>query len=196
MRQGKVERETAETKIELSVTVDGTGQSKVSTGIGFFDHMLAQIAKHGLFDVQVAAKGDLDVDAHHTVEDVGICLGKALSEALADRKGLARFGHAVAPMDEALAEVVVDLSGRPFLVFDGALPQGRVGGFEPELTEEFLRAFTVHSGSSVHVILRSGNNLHHCIEAIFKAFAQALDQATGLDPRVKGVPSTKGSLET
>ncbi|MBN2307324.1 MAG: imidazoleglycerol-phosphate dehydratase HisB [Candidatus Hydrogenedentes bacterium] len=195
MRQATIERKTTETTIRVSLELDGEGQADIDTGIGFFDHMLTHLARHGLFDLAVAARGDLEVDAHHTVEDVGICLGKAFLDALGERKGIARFGHAVVPMDETLAEVAIDLSGRPFLAFDAGLPHGRVGTFESELTEEFFRAFTVHSGSTVHVMLRTGTNLHHCIEGIFKAFARALRGAVAPDPRVKGVPSTKGMLE-
>ena len=194
-RTAEISRETKETQIKLTVAVDGTGSIEAKTGIGFFDHMLTHIAKHGLFDLVVDAKGDLEIDAHHTVEDVGICLGKAFAQALGEMKGIARFGHAVVPMDEALAEVAVDFSGRPFLVFEAELPRGKVGDFDSELTEEFFRAFAVNSRTTLHIVLRYGSNLHHCIEGIFKAFARALDRATQLDPRVTGVPSTKGMLE-
>jgi imidazoleglycerol-phosphate dehydratase len=194
-RTAEISRETAETKIKLAVTIDGSGTIDAATGIGFFDHMLTHIAKHGLFDLTVNAKGDLEIDAHHTVEDVGICLGKAFAQALGEMKGIARFGHAVIPMDEALAEVAIDFSGRPFLVFEADLPRGKVGEFDSELTEEFFRAFAVNSRTTLHIVLRHGTNLHHCIEGIFKAFARALDRATQLDPRVTGVPSTKGMLE-
>lgn len=194
-RTAEIARETAETKIKLAVTIDGSGTIDATTGIGFFDHMLTHIAKHGLFDLTVNAKGDLEIDAHHTVEDVGICLGKAFAQALGEMKGIARFGHAVVPMDEALAEVAIDFSGRPFLVFEADLPRGKVGEFDSELTEEFFRAFAVNSRTTLHIVLRYGSNLHHCIEGVFKAFARALDRATQLDPRVQGVPSTKGMLE-
>ncbi len=194
-RTAQIERETKETQIKLSVTIDGSGSIDAKTGIGFFDHMLTHIAKHGLFDLKVDAKGDLEIDAHHTVEDVGICLGKAFAQALGEMKGIARFGHAVIPMDEALAEVAIDFSGRPFLVFEAELPRGKVGEFDSELTEEFFRAFAVNSRTTLHIVLRYGSNTHHCIEGIFKAFARALDRATQLDPRVTGVPSTKGMLE-
>ena len=194
-RKAELNRETKETKIALSVDIDGSGTINAETGIGFFDHMLTHIAKHGLFDLVVKAKGDLEIDAHHTVEDVGICLGKAFAQALGDMKGIARFGHAVIPMDEALAMVAIDFSGRPFLVFQADLPRGKVGDFDSELTEEFFRAFAVNSRTTLHIVLRYGTNLHHCIEGIFKAFARALDAATRLDPRVSGVPSTKGMLE-
>lgn len=194
-RIAEISRETKETQIRLSVAIDGSGSIDAKTGIGFFDHMLTHIAKHGLFDLAVDAKGDLEIDAHHTVEDVGICLGKAFAQALGDMKGITRFGHAVIPMDEALAEVAIDFSGRPFLVFEADLPRGMVGEFDSELTEEFFRAFAVNSRTTLHIVLRHGSNTHHCIEGIFKAFARALDRATQLDPRVTGVPSTKGMLE-
>ena len=194
-RTAQISRETKETAIELSVAIDGAGAIEAATGIGFFDHMLTHIAKHGIFDLVVKAKGDLEIDAHHTVEDVGICLGKAFAQALGDMKGIARFGHAVVPMDETLAEAVIDFSGRPFLVFDADLPRGKVGDFDSELAEEFFRAFAVNSRTTLHIVLRHGSNLHHCIEGMFKAFARALDRATQLDPRVTGVPSTKGMLE-
>ncbi len=196
MRSGKIKRKTAETQIEVAVTIDGQGRAEVDTGIGFFDHMLHHLARHGLFDIRVRAKGDLHIDPHHTVEDVGICLGKAFLDAIGDGRGLVRFGHAAAPMDEALAEVALDFSGRPFLHFDADLPQGRVGEFDIELTEEFLRAFSVHARMTLHVTLRHGRNAHHCIEGIFKALARALREALTQDPRVKDVPSTKGMLET
>lgn len=195
-RKGEIRRETKETRVHVAMDLDGTGNVEVQTGIGFFDHMLTHIGRHGLFDLRVAAEGDLEVDAHHTVEDVGICLGKAFLEALGDLKGIARYGHAVVPMDEALAEVAMDISGRPFLSFQADLSRARVGEFDAELTEEFLRAFAVNGRVTLHVLLRQGSNVHHSIEAIFKAFGRALDAATRLDPRVTGVPSTKGMLET
>ncbi len=196
MRSGKIKRKTAETQIEVTVVIDGQGRAEVDTGIGFFDHMLHHLARHGLFDIRVRAKGDLHIDPHHTVEDVGICLGKAFLEAAGDGRGLVRFGHAAAPMDEALAEAAVDFSGRPFLHFEANLPQGRVGEFDIELTEEFLRAFSVNARMTLHIVLRHGRNAHHCIEGIFKAFARALGEALRQDPRVKDIPSTKGMLET
>ncbi len=196
MRASKVERRTNETQIRVSVGIDGTGKSEIATGIGFFDHMLNHLARHGLFDLVVQAKGDLEIDGHHTVEDVGISLGKAYLEALGELKGIARFGHAVVPMDEVLAEAAIDFSGRPFLSFQADMPRGRVGEFDSELTEEFFRAFAVNSRTTLHIVLRQGGNLHHCIEGLFKAFARALDRATQLDARVHDVPSTKGMLET
>lgn len=194
MRCGEIARETKETKIEVSIGLDGAGRAEVNSGIGFLDHMLTHLARHGVFDVRVAAKGDLEVDAHHTVEDIGICLGKAFAKAVGDASGLVRFGHAVVPMDEALAEVAIDISGRPFLAFDAAFPHGKVGDFDSELVEEFFRAFAVNGRVTLHVILRYGSNVHHSIEAIFKAFARALSEAVRRDPRVEGVPSTKGTL--
>ena len=196
MRKAALQRVTNETTIEVELELDGTGSAELSTGIGFFDHMLDHLARHGLFDLKVGAEGDLHVDPHHTVEDVGICLGNAFRQAVGEPKGLVRFGHAVIPMDEALAEVVVDFSGRPFLVFEANLPQVSLGGFDAELTEEFFRAFAMNARVSLHVVLRHGKNLHHCIEGIFKAFARALRGAVAVDPRVQGVPSTKGMIES
>lgn len=195
MRKAVISRETAETAIRIELCLDGTGKSEIETGIGFFDHMLTHIARHGLFDLKVHAKGDLHIDPHHTVEDVGICLGMAFLQALGDRKGIVRYGHAVTPMDEVLAEVALDISGRPYFSYTAELPRTRLGDFDTELAEEFFRAFAVNSRITLHVILRQGGNLHHCIEGMFKAFARALDAATGLDPRVSGVPSTKGMLQ-
>ena len=195
MRTSELNRETAETRVRVSVNLDGAGKADVRTGIGFFDHMLTQVARHGLFVLTVKAEGDLETGGHHTVEDVGICLGKVFLQAMGDMKGVCRFGHAVVPMDEVLAEVAVDFSGRPFLSFQAELPRGSTGGFDSELTEEFFRAFAVNGRLTLHVVLRSGGNLHHCIEGIFKAFARALDRAVQRDPRVKDVPSTKGMLE-
>jgi len=195
-RGAEVARKTRETAIEVSIELDGAGQAEVHTGVGFLDHMLTHIAKHGLFDLRVTAKGDLQVDDHHTVEDVGICLGKAVLKAVEQPVGLVRFGHAVVPMDEALAEVAVDFSGRPFLAFEAEFHRERVGQFDAELVEEFFRAFAVNSRTTLHVILRKGTNVHHAIEALFKAFARALAEAVRQDPRIKDVPSTKGMLET
>lgn len=196
MRTSRVERKTNETDICLSLNLDGSGKAGVSTGIGFFDHMLSQIARHGLFDLELKAKGDLHIDPHHTVEDVGICLGKAFLEALGEPAGIARYGSAIAPMDESLAEAAVDISGRPFLVFNATIPGERVGEFDTELTEEFFRAFAVNARVTLHLSLRYGSNAHHAIEGIFKATARALRIAVSIDPRVQGVPSTKGMLET
>ncbi len=196
MRQGNITRKTKETDIAVKLVLDGSGEADIATGVGFLDHMLTHVARHGLCDLSVRAKGDLEVDAHHTVEDIGICLGKALQKALKDTKGLTRFGHAVIPMDEAMAEVSIDLSGRPFLAFQAQIPRSKVGDFDAELVEEFFRAFAMNSRTTLHIVLRYGANAHHCIEGIFKAFAKALAQAVQLDPRVQDVPSTKGMLET
>jgi imidazoleglycerol-phosphate dehydratase len=194
-RRAEVTRETSETSIRVELCLDGSGNADVHTGIGFLDHMLAQVARHGLLDLSVKAAGDLDVDEHHTVEDVAIGLGKAFAKALGDAKGIRRFGHCATPMDDALAEVSLDLSGRPFVSFRGELPRGRVGAFDSELVEEFFRGFTVHAHATLHINLRYGSNLHHCIEAVFKAFGRSVREAVQVDPRVKGIPSTKGTLE-
>lgn len=197
MRQAQVNRKTNETEIALRVNLDGMGDARIDTGIGFFDHMLNHIARHGLLDLDIKAVGDLHIDPHHTVEDVGICLGKALLEAVGVPKGIRRYGHAVIPMDEALAEVAVDFSGRPFLVFNADLPKGSLGGFDVELAEEFMQALAVNARLTLHVNLRYGKNTHHCIEGIFKALAQALRRALEIDPRNSdAIPSTKGMLET
>jgi imidazoleglycerol-phosphate dehydratase len=197
MRQAQVNRKTNETEIALRVALDGSGEARIDTGIGFFDHMLNHLSRHGLFDIDIQATGDLHIDPHHTVEDVGICLGKAFLEAVGTPRGIRRYGHAVIPMDEALAEVAVDFSGRPFLVFNADLPKGSLGGFDVELTEEFMQAFAMNSRITLHVNLRYGKNTHHCIEGIFKALAQALRRALETDPRNSDViPSTKGMLET
>lgn len=196
MRQATITRETKETRISVSINLDGSGRAEISTGIGFFDHMLTHLAKHGLFDVSVQAKGDLDIDGHHTVEDVGICLGQAFLKAVGEPKGITRFGHAVLPMDEALAEAAVDFSGRPYLVFRADVPKVRIGEFDAELAEEFFRAFAMNGRTTLHVNLRYGSNAHHAVEIMFKAFAKALSRAVARDPRETGVPSTKGVLET
>lgn len=195
MRRAEIRRETAETRIHVQLNLDGEGKADVRTGIGFFDHMLTHLAKHSLMDITLQAEGDLHIDAHHTVEDVGICLGQAFAKALGQPVGIVRYGHAVVPMDEALAEAAVDISGRPFLVYRADLPRTMVGGFDAELTEEFLRALAVNSRMTLHVVLRYGHNAHHCIEGIFKAVARALGRAVSRDPRVQGVPSTKGMLQ-
>lgn len=196
VRTANIKRKTKETDISVSVNLDGEGVAEIDTGVGFFDHMLTHLARHGLFDIKVKAKGDLHIDPHHTVEDIGICLGKAFLKALGEPVGLVRFGHAVVPMDEALAEVSLDFSGRPYLVFKAELPKGKLGDFDIELAEEFMQAFAVQARITLHIVLRYGKNTHHCIEGVFKAFARALHQALRIDPRVSGVPSTKGMLET
>lgn len=193
-RSAEIVRKTAETNISLSINIDGTGQSQISTGIGFFDHMLTLLAKHGLFDLTVDAKGDIFVDGHHTVEDTGIVLGQALAQALKDKGGIKRYGTAFVPMDEALAMVSLDISGRPFLVFEGDFSVQQIGTYDSQLTEEFLRAFAVHGGITLHVRLLSGKNAHHMVEAIFKGLGRALDEATCVDQRIVGVMSTKGML--
>ncbi len=178
----------------MRLGLDGTGAGARSTGVGFFDHMLDLLARHGGLDLEVAAAGDLQTGAHHTVEDTGIVLGRALDEALGDRAGITRYGHAVVPMDEARASCALDVSGRPLLVFAGPVPPGTTGGFEHELLEEFLRAVASTARLTVHVTVEAGTNAHHMIEACFKAFARALRAAVALDPRAAGVPSTKGTL--
>jgi len=194
-RTATIDRSTKETSIKLTLELDGRGEHQVESGVPFFDHMLTQIARHGFFDLQLDAKGDLEIDAHHTVEDVGICLGEAFKKALGDKTGIRRYGRGTMPMHEALAAVILDFSGRPFLVFNVPLPKAQGGNFELELVEEFFTAFCNHSGANVHVNLAYGDNLHHIVEAVFKAFARALDDATQFDSRIEGVLSSKGSLE-
>ena len=195
MRTAAVERRTAETKICLSVQLDEPKTPLVQTGLGFFDHMLVLLGRHGFFGLQLEVQGDLEVDGHHTVEDTGICLGQALQQALGDKAGIARYGTAFVPMDEALAMVSLEISGRPYLVFEAQLPFGKVGDFDLELVEEFLRALSVHAGLTLHVRLLSGKNAHHMVEAIFKALGRALAEAMAKDSRVRGVLSTKGTLD-
>jgi imidazoleglycerol-phosphate dehydratase len=190
-----INRTTKETDISLTLNLDGRGEHQIESGVPFLDHMLTQIARHGFFDLTIRAGGDLEIDAHHTVEDLGICLGEAFKKALGDKVGVRRYGRGTMPMHEALAAVILDFSGRPFLVYNVPLPKAQVGNFEVELVEEFFTAFCNHSGANVHVNLAYGDNLHHIIEAVFKAFARALDEATGFDPRVEGVLSSKGTLE-
>ena len=194
VREGFVSRQTQETRVDVSVSLDGTGDSRIATGIGFFDHMLTLFAKHGLFTLEIQATGDLAVDCHHTVEDVGIVLGQALQQAAGDKRGIRRYGQFLVPMDESLAQVILDFSGRPFLVFDAELGQGRVGELDVEMVEEFLRALAVNAGITLHVRVLYGKNRHHMIEAIFKALGRALAQSLEIDPRVQGVPSSKGML--
>lgn len=194
-RRASIRRETAETRIAASVDLDGTGTARIATGIGFLDHMLTALARHSLLDIELAAEGDLHVDAHHTTEDTGIVLGQAVAQALGERRGIRRYGAAVVPMDEALAEAAVDLSGRPFLAWQVAFPTPQVGGMETELFAEWFRAFATHAGMTLHLTLRAGANSHHIAEACFKALARALREAVEPDPRARGViPSTKGSL--
>jgi imidazoleglycerol-phosphate dehydratase len=193
-RSVSLERNTGETRINLSLTLDGEGRSDIRTGIPFFDHMLTLFSRHGLFDMEVAAKGDIEVDFHHTVEDVGITLGQAFAKALGDKAGIRRYGHAYVPMDEALARVVVDCSGRPFLAYDAPRGVEAIGLFPFQLVEEFLRAFAVNAGLTLHVSVLAGRDAHHMAEGIFKALGRALDIAVSHDERVKGIPSTKGVL--
>ena len=193
-RIAKIERNTLETKIQLSINLDGSGLGTIRTGVGFFDHMLTLFAKHSLLDIELLVDGDIHIDAHHTVEDTGIALGKALVQAVGDKAGIRRYGHAVVPMDESLATAAIDLSGRPFLVFRGQLPQVMIGQFPAELAEEFFRGFSSAGLLNLHLEAVYGSNSHHMVEALFKATGRALRQAVENDPRVKGIPSTKGIL--
>lgn len=193
-RTSAVKRYTNETKIDLTFGVDGEGKTSLETGVPFLSHMLDLFAKHGQFDLSVDAKGDVEVDGHHTTEDIGICIGQALREALGDKKGIKRYGNAFVPMDEALAQVVIDLSNRPHLEMRADFPAQQVGTFDVELVHEFLWKLALEARMNLHVIVHYGKNTHHMIEAVFKALGRALDEATTIDPRVKGVPSTKGML--
>ena len=193
-RTAKLSRHTKETKVELSLNLDGKGAASVHTGVGFFDHMLDLLSRHSLIDLDVTAEGDLQVDAHHTVEDVGIVLGQALEKALGDKRGIHRYGWAIVPMDESLAQVAVDLSGRPAFVFNVAFTGAAIGGFPTELVEEFFKALATSARMNLHVAVPYGTNNHHIAEAVFKATARALRQATSRDPRSDDIPSTKGSL--
>ncbi len=194
-RTVEVTRNTAETQITVKINLDGTGQSRLSTGIGFFDHMLDQIARHGLIDLDIQALGDLHIDGHHTVEDVGITLGQAVAKAVGDKKGLRRYGHAYVPLDEALSRVVIDFSGRPGLVMHVPFTSGMIGSFDSQLTYEFFQGFANHAFVTLHIDNLRGQNAHHQAETVFKAFARALRMAIEHDPRMSGViPSTKGSL--
>lgn len=195
MRKVSQNRKTKETDIRMELNLDGTGRYVVSTGIPFLDHMLSLMCKHGLFDMKVGAKGDTEVDYHHTVEDTGIVLGKSFRQALGNMKGIARYGEASVPMDETLATVNVDISGRPFLVYRVEFPKkGKLKNFDPDLAEDFFQAFSSAAGITLHINVPYGRNTHHIIEAIFKAAGRALRQAASLDPRVRGIPSTKGNL--
>ena len=193
-RTSQIHRTTGETDVQLSLDLDGAGAGERSTGIGFFDHLLDAVARHGLLDLDVRTEGDLETGPHHTVEDTGIALGQALDEALGDRAGIRRFGHAVVPMDEARASAAIDVSGRPFTSFEGEFTAVRVGDFDTDLAEEFFRAVANAAKLTSHVRLEAGTNAHHMVEVAFKAFARALHQAIAADPRVQGVPSTKGLL--
>ncbi len=194
-RTAEVSRNTAETKIRVRVNLDGTGQAKLSTGIGFFDHMLEQIARHGMIDLEIEAQGDLHIDGHHTVEDVGITLGQAFAKAMGDKKGIRRYGHAYVPLDEALSRVVVDFSGRPGLEMHVPFKSGMIGTFDTQLAFEFFQGFVNHAFVTLHIDNLRGENAHHQCETVFKAFARALRAAVEADPRAAGIiPSTKGSL--
>ncbi|MCC6543161.1 MAG: imidazoleglycerol-phosphate dehydratase HisB [Nitrospirae bacterium] len=194
-RKSAIKRKTTETNIKLKFTLDGQGKGKINTGIPFLDHMLMLFAKHGLFDLNIAAVGDLEIDYHHTVEDIGIVLGKAIAQAVGDKKGIRRYGSALIPMDETLASVALDLSGRPYLVYNVVFPKrAKIKEFDADLIEDFFRALITTGGITLHINLRYGRNIHHIFEAVFKAFARALDEATSIDSRVSGVPSTKGKL--
>ena len=194
MRKAEVTRNTLETRITVKIDLDGTGASKLATGVPFFDHMLDQIARHGVFDLDIEAKGDLHIDAHHTVEDVGITLGQALAQAVGDKKGVRRYGHAYVPLDEALSRVVIDLSGRPGLEFNIEFTRARIGEFDVDLVHEFFQGFVNHALVTLHVDNLRGDNAHHQAETAFKAFGRALRMAVEVDPRTSGVPSTKGTL--
>jgi imidazoleglycerol-phosphate dehydratase len=194
-RKASIHRKTKETEIRLDLNLDGAGGAEVKTGVPFMDHMLTLMAAHGFVDLKITAAGDTEVDDHHTVEDLGICLGKAIHDALGKREGIRRYGHAVVPMDEALARIALDISNRPFLAYRVVLKESKTGAFDVNLVREFFRALVVHSGITMHVDLVSGDDPHHVAESIFKSFARALDQATSLEPRLGGaVPSTKGLL--
>lgn len=193
-RKADIVRKTKETDIALSLDIDGTGVSNISTGIGFFDHMLEGFARHGLFDLKVTAEGDLAVDCHHTIEDTGIVLGNAIKKAIGDKKGIKRYGSCILPMDETLVMCAIDLSGRPYLAFEADFTMDRVGYFDTEMVKEFFYAISYTAGMNLHIKVLSGGNNHHMIEAMFKAFAKALDEATIIDPRITDILTTKGSL--
>lgn len=195
MRQTTIKRETKETQIELSFNLDGSGKYEIDSGVGFFDHMMTHIAKHGFFDLNIKCKGDLHVDCHHTIEDIGIVFGKAIAETVGNKEGIKRYGSAIIPMDETLVLCALDLSGRPYLNFDVDLTVFRLGDMDVEMVQEFFRAVAVQAGMNLHIKLLAGKNNHHIVEGIFKAFANALDAATSIDPRIEGARSTKGMLE-
>jgi imidazoleglycerol-phosphate dehydratase len=194
-RAAEISRKTAETDVQVKLSLEGTGRGRISTGIGFLDHMLDHVARHGLLDVEISAKGDLHVDHHHTVEDVGLCLGEALRQALGNKHGIRRYGFAMVPMDEAMASVALDVSGRPLLVFSNPLGGRSAGGFALDLVPVFLQALADRAGITLHATVQAGENPHHAAEAVFKALGRALRAAVEMDPRVVGVPSTKGILE-
>jgi imidazoleglycerol-phosphate dehydratase len=193
-RTAAVERKTNETAIRIELDLDGNGQARIDTPLPFLSHMLEQIARHGALDLTVSARGDVEIDGHHTTEDIGMVLGKAVLDALGDRAGIRRYGHATLPMDEALVTAALDLSGRPFFVWRVPLPKAKIGEFDSELAEVFFEAFARSAGANLHLVLHAGQNLHHIVEVCFKSFARALRQAVELDPRALGIPSTKGVL--
>lgn len=193
-RSAQIDRKTSETAIRIDLTIDGRGESRIATKIPFFDHMLTLFARHSLVNLTVEADGDIEVDFHHTVEDTGIALGQAFAKALGDKRGLRRYGWAMLPMDDTLARVVVDFSGRPFLEYRAPQSVASIGGFPFQLVEEFMRGFSVHAGCNLHIEILYGRDAHHMAEAIFKGLAKAVDQACQIDPRVEGIPSTKGLL--
>jgi len=195
MRTAKVERKTKETDIKVAINLDGEGKYAIDTSMPFFNHMLSLMCKHGIFDMRLKAKGDIDIDYHHTVEDIGIVLGKAVKQALGNMKGISRYGQASVPMDESLASVSLDISGRPYLVYKVEFPKkNKIKDFETDLIEDFLQAFVSHSGITLHISVPYGRNTHHMIEALFKAFGRALKSAVSIDSRIKGIPTTKGKL--
>jgi len=195
LRRSSIERNTLETQITVTLNLDGTGKANFNTGVPFLDHMMDQIARHGLFDLDIQAKGDLHIDAHHTVEDIGITLGQAMSAAVGDKKGIKRYGHAYVPLDEALSRVVIDFSGRPGLEYSADYPRGSIGAFDVDLIHEFFQGFVNHANVSLHIDCLKGSNAHHIAETIFKAFGRAMRMALEEDPRMQGMmPSTKGSL--
>lgn len=194
-RKALIERKTTETNVSVEIYIDGEGKGRINTNIPFLDHMLTLFARHGLFDLNIEAEGDIEIDFHHTVEDIGIVLGQAISQAVGDKKGIKRYGSALIPMDETLASVALDISGRPYLSYSITFPKrGRIKEFDTDLIEDFFQALVNNSGITLHINLQYGRNIHHIFEAIFKAFGRALDEATSIDSRVSGVPSTKGKL--
>ncbi|MBF6570661.1 MAG: imidazoleglycerol-phosphate dehydratase HisB [Candidatus Binataceae bacterium] len=193
-RVARIERKTRETQVVVELTIDGAGRAEIATGVPFLDHMLESFARHGFFDLKITAQGDLHIDEHHTVEDAGIVLGRAFRHALGDRSGIRRFGSALVPLDEALCEATVDIGGRVYLAYNVAITQERVGGFQTELVHDFMKGLADETGMNLHLNLRAGRNPHHVIEAAFKALARAMDNATAIEPRLKGVLSTKGTL--
>lgn len=194
MRKAETARKTNETDIHITLDLDGSGERSISSGVGFFDHMLEQLAKHGRMDITLSCEGDTHIDAHHTVEDVGIALGQTIAKALGDKRGIRRYGSMLLPMDEALVEAALDISGRPYLVFDADIQPCMIGGYDAQLTEEFFRALAVNAGLTLHITLRRGKNAHHIAEAMYKAVGRALAQACSIDPDESGIPSTKGVL--